>query len=217
MFQPLSFFPFLFQQKKNLFYGRLGASEKCTCKEQKRKQNTNPFISSLFFFSARFFFTSRGSWSWSSPRRLLQPSAGFFWRVHLAAISQVPENAPLGRLREGGGKERTMERREAQNFAKYIERSGNSRDLRRSLLLNLEVKVKAMQSPIGAPSNEPRLQRTRGSIFGSLQTLEARASHPKLLPTPSQPVKKRGRGTLFDPCRYFFTFSPPRQPVTEDQ
>ncbi len=85
--------------------------------------------------------------------------------MHLAAISQVPENAPLGRLREGGGKERTGERREAQKFATYIERSGNSRDLSRRLLLNLKVKVKAMQSPIGARSNEPRLQRTRGSIF----------------------------------------------------
>ncbi len=37
LFQPLSFFPFLFQQKKNLFYGRLGASEKCTCREQQEQ------------------------------------------------------------------------------------------------------------------------------------------------------------------------------------
>ncbi len=89
-------------------------------------------------------------------------------------------------VKKGRGKE--------ENFAKYIERSENSRDLRRSLLLNLEVKVKAMQSPIGARSNEPRLQRTRGSIFGSLQTLEARTSHPKLLPTHAQPTREK-KGT----------------------
>ena len=81
LFQPLSCFPLSFSTEKNLFCGRLGASEKCTCKEQKRKQNTNPFISSLLFFSARFF-TARGAHGrgpplvvFSSPRRFFLAGA----------------------------------------------------------------------------------------------------------------------------------------------